>query len=88
MKVNTRKRKESRKVFKQLYGCKKLKVRISRIISQKKNGLDALLLDLGRMVAGTVMYMSREEVSGPEYQPKDPVIHKWASQTESIYIAG
>jgi len=40
------------------------------------------------MVAGTVMYMSREEVSGPEYQSKDPVIHKWASQTESIYIAG
>jgi len=47
MKLNTRKRKESRKVFKQFYGREELTDRMSRLISQKKNGLDALLLDLG-----------------------------------------
>ena len=87
MKTNTKKIKESRKVFEQLYGREELTDRMYRIISQGKKGLDAFLLELGRMMAETVMHMDREEVSGPEYQPKDPAIHKWASQTGSIYIA-
>lgn len=87
MKSNTRKRKESRRVFEQLYGHQELTERMYRIISQGKQGLDAFLLELGKMMAETVMYMEREEISGPEYQPRDSTIRKWASQTGSIYIA-
>jgi transposase-like protein len=87
MKANTRKRKESRKVFEQLYGRQELLDGMYRIISQGKQGLDAFLLEMGRMMAETVMYIEREEVSGPEYQPKDPGIHKWASQPGSIYLS-
>jgi len=38
MKVNTRKKKESRKVFEQLYGCEELTDRLCRIISQGLKG--------------------------------------------------
>lgn len=87
MKANTRKRKESRKVFEKLYGRQELVDRMYRIISEGKRGVDAFLLELGRSMAEAVMYMEREDISGPEYQPKDSAIRKWASQAGSIYIA-
>ena len=81
MKVNTRKRKESRKVFEQLYGREELTDRMYRIIFHRgRRDWMLYLLKFGRMMAETVMYMEREEVSGPEYQPKDPAIHKWTSR--------
>jgi hypothetical protein len=52
MKVNTGKKKESRKVFEQLYGREELTDRMYRIISQKKKGLDAIFVEMGRAGGG------------------------------------
>ena len=41
---------------------------------------------LGRMLAETIMYVEREEISGPEYYPHLPGVKKWASQKGSIYL--
>ena len=87
MKANTRKRKESRKVFEKLYGRQELVDRMYRIITEGKRGVDAFLLELGRSMAEAVMYMEREDRAGPDYHPKDSGIRKWASQRGSIYIA-
>jgi transposase-like protein len=87
MKANTRKRKESRKVFEQLYGRQELVDRMYRIISEGKRGIDAFLVEVGRSMAEAVMYLEREEIAGPAYHPKDSGIQKWASQGGSIYIA-
>jgi len=86
MKVNTRKRKNARRVFEQMYGKQEMIDRMYRIISQGKEGLDAFLLEVGRTMAETIMYIEREEISGPEYRPLSSEIKKWASQGGSIYL--
>ena len=86
MKVNTRKRRNARRVFEQMYGKQEMIDRMYRIITQGKQGLDAFLLEIGRMMAETIMYIEREEISGPEYQPLSSEIKKWASQRGSIYL--
>ena len=69
MRVNTRKRRNARRLFEQMYGRQELIDRMYWIISQGKQGLDAFVLEVGRMMAETIMYIEREEVSGPEYRP-------------------
>ena len=86
MKVNTRKRRNARRVFEQMYGKQEMIDRMYQIISQGKQGLDAFLLEVGRMMAETIMYIEREEISGPEYRPLSSGIKKWASQGGSIYL--
>ncbi len=86
MKVNTRKRKNARRVFEQMYGKQEMIDRVYRIITQGKQGLDAFLLEIGRTMAETIMYIEREELSGPEYHPLSSEIKKWASQGGSIYL--
>jgi len=86
MKVNTRKRRNARRVFEQMYGKQEMIDRMYQIISRGKQGLDAFLLEVGRMMAETIMYIEREEISGPEYRPLSSEIKKWASQGGSIYL--
>jgi len=86
MKVNTRKRRNARRVFEQMYGKQEMIDRMYQIISRGKQGLDAFLLEVGRMMAETIMYIEREEISGPEYHPMSSEIKKWASQGGSIYL--
>ena len=86
MKVNTRKRKNARRVFEQMYGKEEMIDRMYQIISQGKQGIDGFLLEVGRMMAETIMYIEREEISGPEYRPLSSEIKKWASQGGSIYL--
>jgi putative transposase len=86
MKVNTRKRRNARRVFEEMYGRQELIDRMYQIISQGKQGLDAFLLEIGRMMAEAIMYIEREELSGPEYRPLSSEVKKWASQGGSIYL--
>ena len=86
MKVNTKKRKKARRDFEQMYGRQEMIDRMYQIISRGKQGLDAFLLEVGRMMAETIMYIEREEISGPEYHPLSSEIKKWASQGGSIYL--
>ena len=86
MKLKTKKRKKATRVFWELYERQELLDRVYQIISQGKQGLDAFLIEIGRMMAETVMYIEREEISGPDYRPLSSEIQKWASQPGSIYL--
>jgi transposase-like protein len=57
-----------------------------RVISSGKEALDAVMLEMGRMVAESVMLMEREEVAGPDYDPIDPRLQKWAHEAGSIFL--
>lgn len=57
-----------------------------RVIRSGKQALDAVMLEMGRMVAESVMLMEREEVAGPDYYPIDPAFQKWAHEQGSIYL--
>ena len=80
MKVNTKQRKKATREFEGIFGRQELVDRIYQIISKGKQGLDAFLLEIGGMIAETIMYIEREEISGPDYRPFHPEVRKWASQ--------
>jgi len=55
--------------------------------SAGKEALDAVMLEMGRMVAESVMLIEREELAGPDYYPTDPDLQKWAHEEGSVYLA-
>ena len=59
---------------------------VVHVMLEGKRALDAAMLDVGRLVAETLMYMEREERSGPDYHPTSSGLRKWASQRGSIYV--
>lgn len=86
MKQSTKSRKDAIRGFKGMYGQQALVNRMYWIIAKGKLELDAMIKDIGRSVAETIMYIEREERSGQDYHPVSADIYKWASQEGSIYI--
>jgi len=44
------------------------------------------MLEMGRMVAESIMSIEREELAGPDYYPTHPGLQKWAREAGSAYI--
>ena len=86
MKENTKKRKKSIAGMKKVYGKEEMVNQMYRILVTGKQGFDTLMKELDRMVVEAIMYIEREEIAGPDYQPINPGIYKWASQPGSVYI--
>jgi putative transposase len=86
MKENTKRRKKAIRGIEEVHGRNWLVERLFWIITQGKQGFDAMMKELGRMMAETIMYIDREEVAGPDYMPFSPDVRKWASQRGSVYI--
>jgi putative transposase len=77
MKVDAKQRKKARKGVTQVYGNEDLAARMGHVLQIGKKGLDSLVMDLGRMLAETIMDMEREERSGPEGKPLHQGVYKW-----------
>ena len=86
MKTETRKRKKSNRVLKQLDGDAWLKDQVFRVAVGGKIAIDELMQEIGRTVIEGILYMEREELSGPDYHPSNPDIKKWASQGGAVYM--
>lgn len=63
MKENTKRRKKAIRGIKKAYGREWLAERLFFIITQGKQGFDAMMKELGRRMAETIMYIDREEVA-------------------------
>jgi len=86
MLLNTIQRKKARGGFEQAVGREEIVNRMYEIIRVGKQGLDGFIVQLGSMVAESIMDMEREERSGPEYHPSRGGLYKWAYQDGSIYM--
>ena len=86
MKKDTKQRKNAIKNFKATQEDQWWAAKVAEVMLSGKRALDSALIDIGRMVAEAIMYLEREEIAGPDYQPKSPEIHKWASQKGSIFL--
>ena len=86
MKQDTRQRTHTTTVLKALRGQEWLAGHVVQILETGKESLDRFLLELGGMVAETIMLLEREELAGPDYCPKIPGVYKWAGQPGSVYI--
>lgn len=87
MLVNTKQRKKAMNGFRQMSGKEQALGMLINVINGGKQAIDALMLDLGRSVAESIMLIEREEIAGPDYHPSDPMIQKWAHEKGSVYIA-
>lgn len=86
MRRDTRQRKTALAGVKATAGTEWMLGTLVRVISSGKQALDAVMLEMGRMVAERVMLMEREEVAGPDYDPTDPAFKKWAHEAGSIFL--
>jgi putative transposase len=86
MRIDTRKRKNAMVGLKAISGEQELLGTLFRVINQGKAALDGVMLDMGRMVAESIMLMEREELAGPDYYPTDPNLQKWAHEDGSIFV--
>ena len=86
MKVETKKRKKAMGGFKQMTGEELARNALHRIMTEGKRALDAVFLDMGRMVAESVMLIEREELAGPDYYPTNSRLQKWSHEEGSVYI--
>lgn len=83
---DTRQRKQALAGLKCTAGMDWMLGTLVRVIRSGKQALDAVMLEMGRMVAESVRLMEREEVAGPDYHPTDPDLQKWAHEAGSIYL--
>ena len=88
MKEITRERKNAKRLLAELSGGEWMKEQMVRIIIEGKSAFDACALKMGRMLAEAILYMEREEKTGPDYYPTDPLLKKWASEQGSVFIGG
>jgi len=86
MRHDTRQRKHAMAGLRAISGKKRMLGTLVRVISSGKQALDAVMLEMGRMVAESVMLIKREEIAGPDYYPTDPALQKWAHEAGSICI--
>ena len=86
MRRDTRQRKRALVGLRAISGQDEMLGTLVRVISSGKQALDAVMLEMGRMVAESVMLMEREEVAGPDYYPTDPAFKKWAHEEGSLYL--
>ena len=86
MRRDTRQRKRALAGLRAISGRDEMLGTLVRVIRSGKQALDAVMLEMGRMVAESVMLMEREEVAGPDYYPTDPAFKKWAHEAGSLYL--
>ena len=86
MKLNTIQRKKAREGFEAAFGKEELVDRMYQIIKAGKQGLDGFIQELGSLLVEAIMDMEREERSGPQYQPLQAGLYKWAYQKGSLYM--
>jgi putative transposase len=86
MKLNTIQRKKARGGLEATFGKEELVDRMYQIIKAGKQGLDGFIQEIGTLLVEAIMDMEREERSGPQYQPLQSGLYKWAYQEGSLYM--
>ena len=86
MRRDTRQRKKALVGLREISGEQQMLGTMVQVIGAGKQALDAVMLEMGRMVAESVMLIEREEMAGPDYYPTDPAFKKWAHEDGSMFI--
>jgi len=86
MQLNTIQRKKTRGAFELALGKEDLVNGMYQIMKIGKQGLDGFVQELGTLLVEAIMDMEREERSGPQYQPLQDGLYKWAYQKGSLYM--
>jgi len=82
----TSKGKASAKIFSEAMGPERLQQIGLDVVRMGKSAIDGVIYEVGQLLVETIMYMEREEIAGPDYQPLDPKIQKGGTQQGFAYI--
>src|SRR5437879_4660388 len=88
MKVETKHRKKAMAGFRQMSSEEQRRQQMHEIIQNGTRALNQVSLDLGRQLAEFILYSEREQLAGPDYQPRKEGLYKWASEPGSVYVGG
>lgn len=88
MKVETKNRKKAMAGFRQITAQDDRRQRLHDLLQTGSQALSQLTLELGRELAEFILYAEREERAGPDYQPRQEGLYKWASQPGSVLLGG
>jgi len=77
--------KETKKVFEKVCGQDWMNEEFRKVMETGKKSLDQCMLELGGMLAESIMHWDREQVSGKDYRPMNGY-QKWGAQKGSIYL--
>jgi putative transposase len=86
MRLNTIQRRKAREGLEATFSKEELVDRMYQVIKAGKQGLDGFIQELGTLFVEAIMDMEREERSGPQYQPLQAELYKWAYQKGSLYM--
>jgi transposase-like protein len=74
--------------FRQITQQEQRRQQMHDILRTGSQALNAVSLELGRQLAEFILYSEREELAGPDYQPRKEGLYKWASEAGSVYVGG
>lgn len=87
MRTDTRQRKNAMNGLRAMLGKQQMVETLLGVISNGKQVLDAVALEMGKMMAESVMLLDREVMAGPDYYPTHSNLMKWSHENGSVYIA-
>ena len=76
MRADTKKRKKATQMLRATQEQEWWADQVVQVMLKGKRALDTAMLGIGRLVAETIMYMEREEKSGPDYHPTSPELRQ------------
>ena len=78
--------KETKEIFKSLFGKAWLSEEIETVMVEGKKALDGCVAEVGRMVVEVMMEAQRVDLAGEGYAPNAGGLKKWGWQPGSVYV--
>ena len=79
-------KKNVKQLFETMQGEEWMNQELKEVMDQGKMALDSCMMEIGKMVAETLMLIEREQIAGQDYHPSREGLQKWGFQSGSIYL--
>lgn len=80
------KKKNVKQLFEAIQGDERMNQELGEVMKEGKRALDSCMMEIGRMLAETLMLIEREQIAGADYHPEREGLQKWGFQNGSIYL--
>src|SRR3989338_4624657 len=80
------KKKNVKQLFEVMQGEEWMNQELKEVMNQGKRALDSCMMEIGKMMAETLMQIEREQIAGMDYHPSREGLKKWGFQEGSIYL--
>ncbi len=78
-------KKNVKQLFEAMQGEERMNQELTDVMNQGKRALDSCMMEIGKMMAETLMQIEREQIAGADYHPRED-LQKWGFQPGSIYL--